>query len=346
MRKIIIALDVGYGNTKLVFGRDTNNWSDLCFRSIAPKIITPQSDMSKGFSGSLDRVTVEVGGSSYLVGPEAHVSGGSVVLSTDFVDLPEYLALLRGSILYAMKKTGSVFNHIDVLVLGLPVSNWQPKQAKLTQLGSGPHPITVPMALRSAFGEQVEVTVAKVMVLPQPMGALHYANYCLSAENKLKPTGVHMVIDPGYNTFDWFVSIGLRPDVQRCGSLQGGVSQLLKLVANAAGSRLGVGSLNLLEVEHGLETGIMQVHGQKLNMNEFRPMVQTAAEQVVDRFINSIDMSLGISTLQLAGGGAPFYLEALRKAFKGYDITVSSASVMANARGFYLVGEAMSGMMK
>ena len=341
-----MALDIGYGNTKIVFGHEASDWSEMCFKSIAPKINTPQGDMPSGLVGALDRVAVQVGGSSYLVGPEAHISGGGVILSTDFIERPEYLALLRGSIFYAMKKTGSVFSHINVLVLGLPVSNWQLKQAALTQLGSGPHPITVPMALRSAFGEQVEVTVGKVMVLPQPMGALHYANYCLSAENKLKPTGVHMVIDPGYNTFDWFVSIGLRPDVQRCGSLQGGVSQLLKLVANAAGSRLGVGSLNLLEVEHGLETGIMQVHGQKLNMNEFRPMVQTAAEQVVDRFINSIDMSLGISTLQLAGGGAPFYLEALRKAFKGYDITVSSASVMANARGFYLVGEAMSGMMK
>jgi plasmid segregation protein ParM len=346
LKKIIIALDIGYGNTKLVFGREPSAWSDLCFRSTSPKVTTPQGDMSKGFAGALDRVTVQIGGSNYLVGPEAHISGGGAILSTDFVDRPEYLALLRGSLFYAMKKTGEVFNHIDVLVLGLPVSNWQPKQAALTQLGSGPHAITVPMALRSAFGEQVDVTVGKVLVLPQPMGALHYANHCLSAENKLKPTGVHMVIDPGYNTFDWFVSVGLRPDLQRCGSLQGGVSQLLKLVANAAGSRLGVGTLNLLEVERGLETGIMQVHGQKLNMDEFKPMVQTAADQVVDRFINSIDMSLGVSTIQLAGGGASFYLEALRKAFKGYDISVPDASVMANARGFYLVGEAMSGIIK
>ena len=341
-----MALDIGYGNTNMVFGHEASDWSEMCFKSIASKINTPQGDMPSGLVGALDRVAVQVGGSSYLVRPEAHISGGGVILSTDFIERPEYLALLCGSIFYAMKKTGSVFSHIDVLVLGLPVSNWQLKQVALTQLGSGPYPIAVPIALRSAFGNQVSVTVGKVLVLPQPMGALHYANYCLSAENKLKATAVHMVIDPGFNTFDWFVSVGLRPDLQRCGSLQGGVSQLLKLVANAAGSRLGVGTLNLSSVEQGLETGVMQVHGQKLNMEEFRPMVQTAADQVVDRFINSIDMSLGISTIQLAGGGASFYLEALKKAFKGYNISLLNTSVMANARGFYLVADAISGIMK
>ena len=346
MNKTILALDIGYGNTKLVFGHDANDWGDLCFRSTAPKANATQADMSKTLTGSLDRITVNVGGANYLVGPEAHISGGGAILSTDFIERPEYMALLRGSIYYAMKKTGSVFQHIDVLVLGLPVSNWQPKQAALTLLGVGPHSIGVPVALRSTYGDKVDVTVGKVLILPQPMGALHYANYCLPVDGKLKPDGIHMVIDPGYNTFDWFTSVGLRPDLQRCGSLQGGVSQLLKLVANTAGARMGVGSLNLGEVDNGLNTGVMQVYGKKIDMREFKPMVEAAAAQVVDRFINSIDMSLGVSTVQLAGGGASFYLDALRKAFTGYDISVPDASVMANARGFYLVGEAISRTIK
>lgn len=346
MKKNIIAIDIGYGNTKLVFGRENNSWGDLCFRSTTPKVNVPQVDVSKGMTGSLDRTPVSVDGATYLVGPEAYISGGGAILSTDFVARPEYLALLKGSIFYSMKKTGTVIEHIDMLVLGLPVSNWQPRQAALTVLGAGPHSISVPMALRSTYGEKVDVTVGKVLVLPQPMGALHYANHCLPTDKKLSAKGVHMVIDPGYNTFDWFVSVGLRPDLQRCGSLQGGVSQLLKLVANAAGGRLGVGSLNLVEVENGLTTGEMRVHGKCLDMTEFRPMMESAAEQVVDRFVNSIDMSLGISSVQLAGGGASFYLNALKKAFAGYEISVSEESVMANARGFYLVGTAMAGNIK
>ena len=345
MKKTIIAIDVGYGNTKLVFGHERAVWSDLCFRSTTPKVNGPQADVSRGMAGSLDRAAVGVDNATYLVGPEAYISGGGAILSTDFVTRPEYLALLKSAIFYSMKETASVFKHIDMLVLGLPVSNWQPRQATLTVLGKGPHCINVPAALHSEFGATVDVTVGKVLVLPQPMGALHYANHCMPSEKKLNVTGVHMVVDPGYNTFDWFVSVGLRPDLQRCGSLQGGVSQLLKQVANAAGGRLGVGSLNLVEVENGLATGVMQVHGKRLDMTEFRPMMESAAEQVVDRFVNSIDMSLGISTVQLAGGGASFYLKALKKAFAGYEISVPGESVMANARGFYLVGEAMAGII-
>ncbi len=342
MNKKIIALDVGYGNTKLVYSREETQWSDMCFRSAAPKMPGHQDDMTEGITGALDRIAVQVGADKFLIGPEAHISGGSAILSTDFISRPEYLALLRGSLHYAMKKTGTVFDRIDVLVLGLPVSNWQPKKAALLALGTGPHPLSVPPPLQSAFNQNVNVKVDKVIVLPQPMGALHYSNFCNSSANKLSPTGVHMVIDPGYNTFDWFVSVGLRPDLQRCGSLQGGVSQLIKPIANLIGSRLGVGSLNLLEVENGLATGVMQVHGQRVEMTEFRSMVHSAASQVVDRFVTSLDMSLGVSTIHLAGGGAHFYLDELRQAFAGYDITVSASSVMANARGFYLVGEAMA----
>ena len=346
MTKNIIAIDIGYGNTKMVYGCEPNAWGELCFKSSAPKVTMPQNDMGKGITGSLDQVYVEVNGASYLVGPEAHISGGGPILSADFIERPEYLAILRGSIFYAMKKTGSVFKHIDVLVLGLPVSNWQPKQAALTKLGSGPHPVNVPLALRSTFGDKIDVTVGKVLVVPQPMGALHYSNLLLSADNKMLPSGTYMVIDPGFNTFDWFVSVGLRPVLQRCGSLQGGVSQLVKQVSSVVGGRLGVGSLNLLEVENGLRTGVMQVYGKRIDMTEFRPMVQAAAEQVVDRFVNSIDLSLGITSIHMAGGGASFYVEAIRKAFTGYEINVSDESVMANARGFHLVGTAMAGIIK
>ena len=94
-------------------------------------------------------------------------------------------------------------------------------------------------------------------MLAQPMGALHYTNSCLPVDNKLTPDVIHLVIDPGYNTFDWFVSVGLRPDLQRCVSLQGGVSQLRKLVANALGSKLSIGSIGRV-----CEAEIFQKFGQ------------------------------------------------------------------------------------
>lgn len=342
MSKTVLACDIGYGNTKIVFGHTANQWSEMCFRSVAPKVLVDGPALAGGIGGSLDRVNVHVNGANYLVGPEAHVSGGGPVLSTDFVLRDEYLALLRGAIHYAMRKRGTIIKQIDVLVLGLPVANFQARQADLMRVGRGPHTVPVPLAMSPVFGREIDVTVGRVVVLHQPMGALHYVS---SQGATIRKDGVHMVIDPGYNTFDWFVSVGVRPDLQRSGSLQGGVSQLLKVVANAAGNKLGVGTLNLAEVEKGLSAGVMLAHGKQLNMVEFRPIIEAAAAQVVDRFVNSLDMSLGLDRIILTGGGASFYADALRKAFSGYSIALDESSVMSNARGFFVVGETLAAMM-
>jgi len=243
-----------------------------------------------------------------------------------------------------MTRSGLLRRHIDVLVLGLPVANWKPRQAELMKIGSGPHPIPVPIAQRAQFGETLSVTVGKVIVVPQPVGALQHAVMNLPRTELRQDKRVRMVIDPGYNTFDWFVSVGVRPDLQRCGSLQGGVSQLLKLVANAAGARLGVGTLNLKEVEDGLASGSMLTQGKKLDMKEFEPIAQDEAREVVDRFLNAIDASLKIDIIHLTGGGASFYIKALREALPGYDIQVEPGTVMANARGFYLIGKTLADM--
>lgn len=344
MNKTILAVDVGFGNTKLVYGRDGESWSELCFKSVAPELVANPAGLAGSLAPALDRVAIDVGSSSFLVGPDAFISGGDAILSADYVLRTEYLALLRGAIYYSMKKAGQMHRHIDVLVMGLPVANWRLRQAELIRIGTGPHRIPVPLAMRAEFGISLDVSVGKVLVMPQPMGALQFAL------NGTPPTAegdemIHMIIDPGFNTFDWFVSVGLKPDMQRSGSLQGGVSQLLKLVSNAAGAKLGVGSLNLNEVEKGLRKGVMNVFGQRLEMAEFQPIMQSAAREIVERFLNSINLRLGIDTIHLTGGGAPFYINALRNAFSGYDIRVEAASVMQNARGFYLVGQAVAGMM-
>ncbi len=117
-------------------------------------------------------------------------------------------------------------------------------------------------------------------------------------------TSIHMVIDIGYSTLDWFVSSGLRPEFQRSGSLKGGVLQLLKHVANVAGDKLGIGTLNVNEVEKGLAAGVMQADGVELQMAQFAHIMESEAERVVHRFVNAVDMDLSVKTIHLVGGGA------------------------------------------
>ena len=58
MSKTILAIDVGYGNTKLVFGRDGNCWNELVFKSVAPTDKSGSGGHPAGISDSLDRITV------------------------------------------------------------------------------------------------------------------------------------------------------------------------------------------------------------------------------------------------------------------------------------------------
>ena len=166
------------------------------------------------------------------------------------------------------------------------------------------------------------------------------------AQSESLDSSVQMVIDVGFNTFDWFTSVGMQPDFQRSGSLQGGVSQLLKLVSNAAGNQLGVGSLDLLVVEKGLEDNSINVHGQRLDMTQFAPLVQAAAKQVVERFRNSVEMAMQVDKIYLVGGGAKYYLDSLRALFRGHEITIEPSGVMSNARGFFLMGTMLVDLME
>ena len=49
MNKTFLAADVGFGNTKLVFGREGESWSELCFKSVAPQLVANAA----GLAGSL-----------------------------------------------------------------------------------------------------------------------------------------------------------------------------------------------------------------------------------------------------------------------------------------------------
>jgi hypothetical protein len=74
----VFAIDVGYGNTKVVFdppfnlpGAQVNkNFHEFSFRSVAPLILSSDNIQKVGIN-ALDRVAVQVGDSRYWVGPES-----------------------------------------------------------------------------------------------------------------------------------------------------------------------------------------------------------------------------------------------------------------------------------
>jgi plasmid segregation protein ParM len=331
MTKTILAIDIGYGNTKLVWSGTRDSSCELLFKSIAPT--TRQNDDAfADFSQPMDRVAVCVNNRNFLVGPEAYLAGStSSILDKNFINHDEYLALLRGAMYYMMKKSGTIQQKIDGLVVGLPVSNFLEQRDALFKLAIGVHTLPAPSGMRSMYGSTFDVVVDQVLVLPQPIGALrNYSGNLQAGDNS-----VSLIVDPGYHTFDWVIAYGMRPDMQRSGSFDGGVAHIFREVSVQAGKTLGIGVIDFVQCEDALNTGILLHKSRSYPFQQFNEIAEDAAAEIVNKFASALDATRPFNRIVMAGGGAKFYVTALRKRFPDFEIAVSSDSVMANARGFY-----------
>jgi plasmid segregation protein ParM len=338
----ILAIDVGFGNTKAVWNRrraagHSDQWSEICFRSVTPRVVVESTGAGLG---SIDRVVVPVGDDRFYVGPKATYEGGTRALHPDYINTPEHEALLCGAWHYMLKATGELNPTVDLLVLGLPVSGFQANRRRLQEIGSKMRRVPVPHALRDwARRDYIDVVAKKVMVMPQPMGGLILAARQSNTVDLFGDGNVSLVIDPGYNTFDWFVANGMNPQLELCGSFQGGVSQLLQAVSTQIGFDHGEGSVNFGLVEQALKVGEMNLGHKRFSMAPYQKVVKNAATGVISEFLQRFNPAkAGISRIYLCGGGALHYADALKARLPGLQIEVMADSVMANVRGFWLAG--------
>jgi hypothetical protein len=93
MSKSIVAIDVGFGNTKTVWASlgqaGYSPDKEICFSSVTPACHLPHLEKTGGGVGSsLDRVVVEVDGRHYYVGPESSLTDGVRVLDPNFIERP------------------------------------------------------------------------------------------------------------------------------------------------------------------------------------------------------------------------------------------------------------------
>ena len=343
--KSILALDIGFGNTKAVWNnlktsQKPDSWSEICFRSVCPRVVVDEGSAGNGI-GNLDRVVVNVGHDSFYVGPKATFEGGVRALHPDYINTPEHEALLIGAWHYMFKETNTISQSVDLLVLGLPVSGFQANKKRLQEIGSKVRRVPVPLHMREKYGKDfVDVVAKSVIVLPQPMGGLQLASESASEFDLFNDGMVSMVIDPGYSTFDWFVADAMAPQLELCGSFNGGVSQILQAVSSKLGFDHGIGSQNFGTVEKALIDGVLNLGHRRISMEPYRVVANNAASGIVDEFLQRFDPSKpGVSRIYLCGGGATFYLHALKQRLPNYRIQLMPEGVMSNCRGFWLFGK-------
>lgn len=333
MNTVILATDIGYGNIKAVWGAECTPDTEIIFRAIANQVSNGFHEQSNSTPGC---VPICVDGETFEVGPNANLSTGTSITDFKYIFRKEYLAYVRGAIHFMFHKTG-VHNRIDLLAVGLPVGNYELHKDKLIEICKGEHIIPTPQNLIKQFGKTVKIFVDRVLVIPQPIGALSvYATKCARTNKEM---GSALIIDPGYRTLDWIFSHGMEVDMGRSGSFAGGVSVLLRDISGAVGKQLGVGYIDLIEVEKALTTGKIFADGRIHDFTPYQDMVREAAARVIDKFFGAINIDRAFSSIILTGGGGKFYQDALAHKFPSHNIQYEDDSVMSNARGFYSIAK-------
>ncbi|MFL9988475.1 PRTRC system protein D [Paraburkholderia sediminicola] len=327
MKTSVFAVDVGYGNTKYAYRAASGTIAADMFPSLAPL------SASRSLSGYGDSVlasrkvaTIVIDEIEYEVGPDVALTAAygntGRALTNDFVLSDNYAALLAGAMHFAG------VTHIERLVLGLPVHNMHRYSDALKQRFSGD----------LEFG-LARVRVDKVVVIPQPLGSLVWAS-----SNRQKEFGrdsAHLVIDVGYFTTDWVYANGFTMDDKRSGGMPGGASQIYQRIAGLLARDQDEQVDDLERIDKALrERKPFFYYGSDIDLDPYLEKSQPLIAGVVKEMQNNVGQLTNARSIILAGGGAPLYASAMRKAFPRVTLEMIDAPCLANPKGFLIVGEA------
>jgi len=323
MNLIVRAVDVGSGNTKFVTGTADSEIRCASFPSLA----YPSSNGQPLWPGGDGAKTmfIPVGSLFYEVGPEVRLAADTfraTQLHDDYIESPEYMALLRGA-LRSMRQS-----QIDLLVVGLPVALFAVKKAALERVMTGEHDV----------GGGKKVSVVRTLAVAQPQGALAFYAH---AHGKLAEIAKErsLIIDPGARTFDWLVAQGMRLVQKQSHSVNRGVADVLKLLAAEITKDIGTPFRDLDAIDMALRTGKAPVIFQKpYDIKRLLPLAESVTEQAVSSMKEWIESPHSLQNIILVGGGAFLFRKAVKSAFPRHRILEIKEPVFANVRGFQLAG--------
>lgn len=316
---IIAAIDVGYGNIKVVsYNTITNNMKMLLIPSIAGK--ADDSDISQSFGKKKNVYIVEYEGESYEIGEE---SIGNLVKVTH----GEYLKTKSWKLflLAALKSIGE--ETIDLVVSGLPVYQYKDLKEDMIQEIKGVHKVD----------KNLTVNIKNVEVIPQPLGALASL---IDDKPELQSKNI-LLIDPGHHTFDWLCVVkgSIRMDLS--GSHAEGVDSLI----NAVIKRVSKNNNGLMLSHHDIDEAIrngtfkVEVYGKEFDIKQYLDLaVSNQLESSIDALKNMLQTTHNIGNILIGGGGANLYLQTIKESFPNHNVETMSEPAMANAKGYLRFG--------
>ncbi|OAI16270.1 hypothetical protein A1507_11985 [Methylomonas koyamae] len=318
----VLGLDIGYSNVKLAYGDQLAPPTTKLF----PAGAAPVEHLPQAIDRASDALRVTLDGVAWGAGISvSKLSNWNRALHQDYAHTDSYKALFHAALLSSERSV------IDVLVTGLPVSQWQDRsvrQALANQL-KGVHQVT----------PKRQVAVEQVHVVPQPTGAF-VEQLFTTGDNRLNDGRV-LVIDPGFFSMDWVLLNEGEIVSTSSGTSLEAMSILLDKTSQLICDDHG-GNLPTEKIEDALRSGSNTVLllGQEIILQDYltaaarstSAIALEAMKQSLRREKGSIDIVL------LAGGGASLYQNSTKEIFPLNPIFIPSQPTLANALGFFYFG--------
>lgn len=325
---IVRALDLGSGFVKLNRLKD-GKLEYFSFPSLAPR--HTGRDLSMSLLGKRDTVVVTVEGTQYEVGPDSadlDTNDATRNLNDAFIYTDQYKACFHGALHYMGESV------IDLLVVGLPLTTMH-RAADLKAMMEGEHKIN----------DTTTVTVKEALVLPQPMGGLYY---CLSLtsvpEFEFLREETNLVIDPGYLTFDFLLANGEKINDARSSAHPGGVSKVLRAIAESLSNKIGLKYDNLTAIDRAIERRRIKISGKVEDLLEHIKYARPAIEGSVNYLRNIAGDGSDIDNIVLLGGGEKIFSKTILNYYKDHKVYVLADAQLANVKGFQAAGEKVAGL--
>ncbi|CAN7636160.1 ParM/StbA family protein [Acidovorax sp. LjRoot129] len=325
----VVGIDIGYSGLKLAYGPSDGKMKTV----LRPAGAAPADRFGSRFDGrSQDEfLHVMVDGVPFIAGVSTdRAEMWERSLHADYAKTDSYKALFHAGLLLSEMK------EIDLLVTGLPVNQFQDdaRRKELEMRFTGEHQIT----------PKRTVIVKKVKVVAQPIGGmLDYINQAQADNDHVEITDEHrvLVVDPGFYSLDWVLVSNGQLQRQSSGTSIKASSVLLEqagiLIAQEYGSKPSIEA-----IENALRNGkdTILLAGDRV---ELKPYLSKASESLASVTATSIQKSLRVESMSpdvvvLVGGGAPLFHDAIQGAFPKLKVVTPKDPVLANARGFWLMG--------
>lgn len=330
------ALDLGYGHVKFTDGRSEDG-AVRCdsFPSQSPAAM--ENTLDGAVVQRRDTHIVRVSNHLYEVGRAVALASGanheSEVLDQDFALGDPYAARLYGALSYM---AGGLPAHtLDFLVLGLPLNTFHTHSEAVSKKFSGD-------LLINANGDRL--IVRECCVYPQPLGAYMAFMTEQPVESRTRAP-MALVVDPGYNTVDWFVVQGMSASESRSNATLRGVSAVLRAIAQKITKSVRGATVTevVRRLDESLTTGLpFTMYGKPIDLDKFMPAGTVVIEEAVQAIKNSVGSGVDIDVIVLAGGGAKLYAKALAAKFPQHKLVTLENPAFANVRGFQYIGERLA----